>query len=68
MRSYREGRGLPARVKVLTISVLWATIGYSVFYVVGILWVRAVLITIAIRVTIHILSIRTCKRGEPGSV
>ena len=57
IKNYREKRGLTLKVKVLTISLLWIAIGYSIFRV-DILTVRIILILIAIGVTTHILSIR----------
>jgi len=61
IKDYREGRGVPIGVKVLTIVLLWVTIGYSVVYVVKIFLVRVILILIAIIVTIHIFSIKTLR-------
>ncbi len=66
IRSYREGRGLPARMKALTLLLLWITIGYSVSWVIDILWVRVILLIIAAAVTVHILSIRTYRKS-PGA-
>jgi len=60
IKNYREGKGIPLKTKVLSISFLWITIGYSVV-VVRIFLVRVILILIAISVTIHILSIRTLR-------
>ena len=62
IKNYREGKGVPLRTKILSISLLWLTIGYSVVFVVHIILVRVILILIAIGVTIHILSIRTSKQ------
>ena len=61
IKNYLEGKGIPLKSKVLSISALWITIGYSVFFVVNIFPVRIILILIAIGVTIHLLSIRTFK-------
>ena len=61
IKNYLEGKGIPLKSKVLSISALWITIGYSVFFVVNIFPVRIILILIAIGVTIHLLSIRTLK-------
>lgn len=61
IKNYLEGKGVPLKSKVLSISALWITIGYSVFFVVNIFPVRIILILIAIGVTIHLLSIRTLK-------
>ena len=59
---YREGKGVPPGVKVLTISLLWITIGYSIVFVVKAFFVRVILILIMIGVTIHITSIKTLRR------
>lgn len=61
VRNYREKKGIPAGVKVLSIFFLWITIGLSVVLVLDILLLRVILVLIAIGVTIHILSIRTLK-------
>ena len=61
IKNYLEGKGVPLKSKVLSISALWITIGYSVFFVVNIFSVRVILILIAIGVTMHLLSIRTLK-------
>ena len=61
IRNYREGKGAPFKIKILSISFLWIAIGYSAIFVVHILLGRIILILIAIGVTIHILSIQTLK-------
>jgi len=62
IKNYLEGKGLPLKVKVLSLCLLWITIGYSVVFVVHTLVVRIILIVIAVGVTIHILFTRTCKQ------
>jgi len=64
IKNYLEGKGIPLKSKVLSISALWITIGYSVFFVVNIFPVRVILILIAIGVTMHLLSIRTLKKRK----
>ena len=64
IKNYIEGKGFPLKVKVLSISLLWITIGYSVVFVVHIFLIRVILILIAIGVTIHILSIRSLKQRK----
>lgn len=61
IKNYLEGKGIPLKIKVATITLLWLTIIFSAFFVVSILFVRIILILIAIGVTIHILLIRTLK-------
>ena len=62
IRNYIEGRGMPIKVKIFTISMLWITILISAFLIIQIFWIRVVLIIIAIAVTIHIILIRPKKK------
>jgi len=59
--NYLETKGIPLKVKVVTITLLWITIGFSVAFAVEILVVKLILVLIAIGVSIHILSLRTLK-------
>ena len=59
IKNYQEGKGVPLKIKVFTISLLWITILFSVFLIINSLWVKIVLIIIAVGVTIHILTIKT---------
>ncbi len=61
VKNYREGRGIPRKVKVMSISFLWIVIGYSILFVINIISIRIILFLIAGGVTIHILSIKTLK-------
>ncbi len=62
IKNYREGKGVPLKVKVYTISLLWITILFSAFFIISIFWIRVVLIFIAVGVTIHILTIKTYRQ------
>ncbi len=59
IRNYQEGKGIPLKVKRLSILFLWLTIGITTYFFVNLLLVRIILIIIAIGVTIHILTIKT---------
>ena len=59
--NYRNGRGIPLRQKVLTIALLWLTIGSSAWLAVSQWWVRGILLVIAIGVTFHLVTIKTYK-------
>ncbi len=61
IRNYRAGRGIPRKQKVLTILLLWLTIGYAVWFVVSLWWVRLILGGIAVGVTLHLIMIKTLK-------
>ena len=61
VRNYIEGRGMPVRIKIFTILLLWLTIGLSITFGVQNIVIRIVLICIAIGVTVHIVLIRKRK-------
>ncbi|MFY9140849.1 MAG: YbaN family protein [Thermacetogeniaceae bacterium] len=63
IKNYREGRGIPLHAKILGISLLWLTIGYSVLFVIENILLRILLIIIAICVTIHLVSIKTFRNN-----
>jgi uncharacterized membrane protein YbaN (DUF454 family) len=63
VRDYREGRGIPVRIKVVTIGAMWVVIGLSAAFAVSSLIVRIILLVIAAGVTAHILAIRPKKGG-----
>ncbi|MDZ4197704.1 MAG: YbaN family protein [Kiritimatiellia bacterium] len=59
IRNYREGRGIPRRVKGFTLLLLWLTIGSSAVFAVSLWWVKLLLLGIAVAVTIHLLWLKT---------
>lgn len=62
IRNYREGKGIPLFTKVIVITLLWLTIGFSVLMVVPVMLGKILLIGIAVGVTIHVVSIKTLKQ------
>jgi len=61
IRNYQEGNGIPLSVKIISVTVLWITILFSIFIIVSHFFIRVILFIIAIAVTMHILSIKTLK-------
>jgi hypothetical protein len=59
IKNYRERRGIPLSVKIISITMLWITIAGSIFIIVSNLLIQIFLISIAVGVTIHILTIKT---------
>ncbi len=59
IRDYRAGLGVPMKVKASTLALLWATILVSAGFFVDSPHVRAMLLAIALAVTLHVLSIST---------
>lgn len=62
IRNYIEGRGIPLKVKLFIIALLWATIGVSIWLVAQPL-VTIVLLIVAAGVTLHIIFIRVRRKG-----
>jgi uncharacterized membrane protein YbaN (DUF454 family) len=61
IKNYREKKGIPQKVKIYIISLLWITILASAIFAVDLLAIRILLILIAVGVTVHILKIKTLK-------
>ncbi|HIH88153.1 TPA: DUF454 domain-containing protein [Candidatus Bathyarchaeota archaeon] len=59
LRNYRDGRGIPLGSKLLTLSILWASIAYSILYVSKHWAMSLALAFIAIAVTVHLALIPT---------
>ena len=61
LRGYVQNRGIPKRVKVYVLVLLWTTLLFSAFWVVKAVWLSVLLIGVAVGVTLHVLRIRTAK-------
>ena len=66
VKNYREGKGVSLKVKIITIALLWITIGCSAIFAIDVFWVRVILVIIAIGVTIHIIRIRPKDKSKIG--
>lgn len=64
IRDYREGRGIPLRNRLITILLLWATIGASGYFFVENDWVRLLLGMVAVGVSAHLLTIHAKKAAK----
>ena len=60
--NYRRKKGMPLKVKLLTVSLMWLTLTLSLIFAVQSLSLRLILIILALGVSIHILRIKTLKR------
>ena len=61
VRNYIEGRGMPLHLKIITITLLWTTIGLTTAFAVEHIAIRTVLILVAAAVTTHIIMIKAKK-------
>ena len=63
IRNYLEGKGMPPRVKVYTLSLLWIAIVCSAVFFTDSLIIRIILAVVLVGVTIHILAVKTIKKN-----
>ncbi len=62
IRSFREDKAIPMKIKIYSISMLWIVMCITIFTAVNDkLWLQLLLAAIAVGVTIHILSFKTKK-------
>lgn len=65
---YRNGRGVPRRVKFYIITLLWGTMSYTALCVVRPVWLKITLFLVALCVTVHILLIKSKHRKDDEEV
>jgi hypothetical protein len=73
IRNYLEGRGMTAKAKAWTLSLLWAGIALTAALATDSLVVRMLLAAVLVGVTIHILTVGTAStdvefKGKPQTV
>jgi uncharacterized membrane protein YbaN (DUF454 family) len=66
IRNYLDGKGIPLLAKVISISLLWVTLGTSAIFFVSMLLIRIILLLVGIGVSTHILLIPTLKVDTDG--
>ncbi|WP_194726799.1 YbaN family protein [Noviherbaspirillum malthae] len=62
LKNIQEKKGIPLRGKIVTLIVLWTSMGYSI-YIVRPLVLKGLLITIGLCVSAWILHMKTLRRG-----
>ena len=63
IRNFREHHAIPLRVKIVSVTLVWLTLGYCIMAVVDKWWWAQVLMTLlAIGISWHILSFKTLKK------
>lgn len=61
VKNYQDKTGLTIKAKIFNITFLWLMILLSAFYFTNELYIKVILILIALGVTIHLLMIKTRK-------
>ncbi len=51
---YRKYRAISLRSKIFTFTLLWGVIGSTVLFLISFLWLRLLLLAIAVGVTVHV--------------
>ncbi len=59
IRDFRDGHGILLRQKLLTMIILWLTIGSSAYFFIEKGWVKVLLILIATGVSLHLMHLKT---------
>ncbi|MFH1542643.1 MAG: YbaN family protein [bacterium] len=67
IRNYRAGKGIPVKTKILAISLLWLTIGYSTIFVISVLIGKVSMMLIAAGVSWHLTSLPSYPRTRVSS-
>ena len=62
IKNFKEHKALPLRVKIVSVTMVWATLLYCALGVAKEWWMSVMFIAIATGVTIHILSYKTLKK------
>ena len=61
VRNFRENKAIPLRAKIISLTLMWGTMGYCILFLVPFLWVKIAMGLIATGVTYHILSFKTLR-------
>ena len=59
--NYLKYKAISIRSKVVSIILLWLTIGYSILFVISHFYIKIILLIVAIGVSIHLLLLKTLK-------
>ncbi len=65
LRNYEEGRGIPARAKVVALVMMWSSLSYAVWRYES-MWLRALLLAVGAGVSIYLWRLPTCTNGGAG--
>jgi uncharacterized membrane protein YbaN (DUF454 family) len=64
LRNYQEKRGMTKRHKMFTIILMWTSIGMTSIFATDKLWLRILLLIIAISVSVHLQSFKTIEKEK----
>ncbi|MFC2009985.1 YbaN family protein [Chloroflexota bacterium] len=62
--NYIQGKGMPLRVKIFTVILLWVSIGLSMWLATQDVVIRVILVLVAVGVTTHIVLIKKYEKTK----
>lgn len=62
IRNFRETKAIPLKAKIVSVSMIWVTMFYCILLVINNVWLRLLLIGIALAVTVYIFNYRTLRK------
>jgi len=62
IKNYIQGKGMPFKIKLFTISLLWITISLSAVLFTQSVVIRVILLLVAAGVSVHIIRIQSFKK------
>ena len=62
IRNFTEHKAIPLRVKVVSVILVWLTLGYCTFFVAQQWWIKVALLSLAVAISCYILSFATLRR------
>jgi uncharacterized membrane protein YbaN (DUF454 family) len=66
--NYKSGKGISVRQKISTISVLWLSIGFSIWMLSAGFWLTLLLVSIAVGVSLHLVLLKTYRPEKTSAV
>lgn len=69
IKNYQQGKGIPLKTKIAAITILWAAILYSTFFIVHqILIAQIALVAVAVAVSVHLIRLPTFKHQRDSTL
>lgn len=62
IRNFREYNAIPLQAKIISISLIWITMLYCIFFLIPNIWIKIIFLLIASGTTYYILSFKTLKK------
>lgn len=62
IRQFRETKAIPLHAKIISVTMIWLTILYCIFFVLDKIYLQILLFVIALSVSVHILRYKTLRK------